>query len=355
MNREILSLDGAAGSGSGTIARDAACFAALTGRAVRLYNIRAKRGKPGLRPQHVKVLQACAEVCKGRLRKAEPGSREFEFYPRSQVRGGEYYWDIGTAGSTTMLLLGVLPLGLLADGPSIYVLRGGLFQDFAPSALHTRHVLMPILTSMGVEASLDIQRPGYVPSGGGCLECTVYPAKIGLRPLSRTDTGDVIEIRGLALSSYLEKRRVSRRMRQACEERLQGWNVPLAIEEINDSRQKPAFREPAEQAGACLAVWARTSTGCLLGSDLAGAPGRPAEKIGQKVADRLIEDLSARACVDRFLADQLVPFAALAKGVSTYRIPMVTDHVETRLRLVEKFFGAQSEIHDAVVSIAGVG
>jgi RNA 3'-terminal phosphate cyclase (ATP) len=355
MSGETITIDGGSGSGSGTIVRDAASYAALTGRGVRVHTIRAKRDKPGLRPQHLKGLQACADLCGGELRNAEAGAREFELIPRAPVRGGEYDWDIGTAGSATMVCLSLLPLGLFADGPSVYVLRGGLFQDYAPTALHMRYVLMAALARMGVEARLEIHRPGYVPSGGGRLELTILPAKTGLRPLDMLDAGRPDAVRGIALCSHLVQRRVSQRMRRACVERLEEGSLSAEIETIDDTGKAPAYREAARQPGACLAVWATTSTGCVVGSDMAGAPGRPAEEIGRRVADRLWEDVSAGASVDRFLADQLIPFAALAGGESAYRIPSVTAHVSTRLWLAGELLGASSGLRDRVLRIRGVG
>lgn len=48
-------------------------------------------------------------------------------------------------------------------------LRGGLFQDFAPSVFHLQHALLPLLAHMGAAVRAEVVRPGYVPSGGGIL------------------------------------------------------------------------------------------------------------------------------------------------------------------------------------------
>ncbi len=108
-------------------------------------------------------------------------------------------------------------------------------------------------------------------------------------------------------------------------------------------------------AGASLAIWAETNTGCLIGSDMAGAQGRPAEFIGKKVANRLIEVLETEATVDEHVADQLIPFCALADGWSSYIIPKMTDHIEARLWLAEKMLGAKTEVKDNRLNIKGIG
>ena len=49
----MLSLDGSYGEGGGQILRTPLALAALTGAPVRIEGIRARRSKPGLRPQHL--------------------------------------------------------------------------------------------------------------------------------------------------------------------------------------------------------------------------------------------------------------------------------------------------------------
>ncbi len=129
--------------------RTAVALAALLSEDLFLYNIRAKRDKPGLRPQHLRAVRAVAGLCGGSVDGAAVGSMELYFHPGKELRGGEHTWDIGTAGSTTMLALTVLPVAAFADRPSRFRVRGGLFQDFAPSAFHTQHVLLPTLKHMG--------------------------------------------------------------------------------------------------------------------------------------------------------------------------------------------------------------
>ncbi len=262
--------------------------------------------------------------------------------------GGRFEWDIGTAGSTTMFVLTILPAACLALTPLTCRISGGLFQDFAPSAYHMQRVLFSTLRKMGVEAELKIVRPGYVPSGGGVIEVNVIPAKEGLKALDVLDAGKVVRIEGVALSSHLEDRKVSERMASACEQPIRTAGYDVSISKIYD--------DTAIQAGAALALFAYTDSGCIIGADGAGAPGRTSERIGRSVARRLIEDMATGASVDRFLADQLVLFAALARGHSRYRIPRITEHVETNLWLVRTILAAKAQVgQDMVVEIEGTG
>jgi len=351
----MIKIDGSQKSGSGTIVRDAVSFSVLTGKEIHLINIRAKRKKPGLRPQHLKGVEACRQICQGKLEGVKIGSREIRFRPGGKINGGKFDWDIGTAGSTTMLAFTVLPLALFAPKPSTYEITGGLFQDFAPSAFHLKYVLFPILRKMGVDVDLKIIRPGYVPKGGGMIEIKVSPQKEKIRPIVMPEQGKISQIRGIALSSLLKERRVSERMAKECQRKLRTKEHKAKIEILYDSEDSPVYQKVSVQAGASLAIWVESSTGCLIGSDMAGKLGRSAEFIGREVAKNLIEDLESGATVDRHLADQLIPFCALAEGQSEYLIPRMTEHIETRLWLVEKILGAKTEVKNNLIRIKGIG
>jgi RNA 3'-terminal phosphate cyclase (ATP) len=351
----MITIDGSRKSGSGTIVRDAVPFSVLTGKELHLTNIRARRQKPGLRAQHLRGIEASAYICRGHLTGAEIGSKEIRFRPGRVIHGGTFTWDIGTAGSTTMLALSIIPLALFANRPSRHTITGGLFQDFAPSIYHVQHVLLPILQLMGITVGIKIKQPGYVPRGNGRIEVHVVPVRERIKALTLTDRGKITGIRGIALSSLLMGRKVSDRMAQECRRQLHVKGRIPTIDVFYDSPKSPAYQRVSIQAGASLAIWAETDTGCLIGSDMAGAPKRSAEFIGKQVARQLINVLDTDATVDEHVADQLIPFAALADGRSTYVIPRMTEHIEARLWLVETMLGAKTEVKDTRLSIQGIG
>lgn len=342
---DAIRIDGAEQSGSGTIVRLSVALAALLGRRLHVVNARARRAAPGLRPQHLAAVQACAALCAARTEGLAVGAAEFVFEPGERIEGGQHAFDIGTAGSTTMLALGVLPLACFARTPLIARITGGVFQDFAPSPLHVRHVLAPMLARMGIAMELRVLRPGYVPGGAGEIELRVTPVGTPLAPLRLVEQGRTGRVEGLALASHLAERKVADRMARACESRLAVADVPCEIAREDDAL--------ARHPGASLALWTETSTGARLGADRAGARRRSAESIGRFVADRLLEDLATGATTDRHLADQLVPFAALARGVSEYVVPLATEHVVTNLWLVERF-GARARLAGDRVRIEGI-
>lgn len=343
----MIEIDGSTHSGSGTLLRYAVSLASLVCDPVHIFRIRAKRDKPGLRPQHLEALRACSSMASGRLEGDHVGSSEIWYYPGKALKAGTYHWDIGTAGSTTMLGFSVIPLALFAGGPCRFSIIGGLFQDFAPSAFHMQRVLFPLLERMGAEIGLEVVRPGYVPEGNGELAITVSPLSAPLESLCMLEQGKVEKIRGLALASHLDKEEVGERMALRCRALLEEYGYRPEIDVVHD--------DSAVQKGAALLVWARTSTGCLLGADQAGRRGRSSERIAEFVARSLMEDIGTGAVTDRHLADQLILFAALARNRTQYLVPSITDHVRSNLWLVEKILGAGTKVEGNLVKVEGIG
>jgi RNA 3'-terminal phosphate cyclase (ATP) len=276
------------------------------------------------------------------------GSTEITYFPGSSLDGGDFEWNIGTAGSTTMLAFTLIPLGLFARRPCRFSMTGGLFQDFAPSFFHMKYVLLPLLRRMGAEVNLDMVRPGYVPRGQGQLVLEVKPLMSPLQPLSMVKPEGVKEMRGISFASHLERERVAERMADESRRLLEaeGWRG-ARIEIRNDGQ--------AAQRGAALFLRAETVNGSLLGADQAGKPGRRSEAIARFVVNCLVEDLRSQATTDRHLADQLILFGALADGRTEYVIPALSEHVESNLWLVRKMLGVESELQGNVLSLRGIG
>ncbi len=342
----MIEIDGSTHSGSGTLLRYAVALATLKGEPLHIFRIRAKRPKPGLRPQHLSAVKACATISGGGIDGAEVGSGEIVYRPGHNLTGGQFHFNIGTAGSATMAAFTLVPPALFSAGESRFTITGGLFQDFAPTFFHMERVLVPLIRRMGAEISLEMLRPGYVPRGQGRLHLAVRPCK-GLEPLQPAAQGRVRSVTGISFSSNLHEQRVSRRMADRCAARLGQAGYACSIEVREDTS--------AAQRGAALLVWAETDSGCMLGADQAGKPGRRSEDIADFVARSLLEDLNSGACTDRHSADQLILFAALARGTTEYTVPAITDHVEANLWLVEEILGVRTRITGKVVQIEGIG
>lgn len=347
MGKDPIDINGSLKSGSGTIVRYSLSLSSVLKRDIRIRNIRARRRKPGLQPQHLKTVQACCELTGGSAKNLKLGTSEIVFSPGKEIHGGKFAWDIGTAGSTTMMSLCLLPLGLFADKESSYTISGGLFQDFAPNAFHMKYVLMNLLRRFSVQSNIEIIKPGYVPTGGGVIKIEIKPIEGKLKPVRLIEQGNVTVVKGIAISSHLKKRKVSQRMRDACIQALARAGYKADIETVDDVS--------ANQKGAALFIYALTDKGCIIGSDMAGKLGRAAEEIGKYVARSLLEDIKSGATVDRFAADQLILYTALADDESEYKIPRITEHIDSNIWLAERILGAKVSLKGKSLCIKGVG
>jgi RNA 3'-terminal phosphate cyclase (ATP) len=239
-----------------------------------------------------------------------------------------------------------LPVLAFAPVPKEVLIEGGLFQDNAPTFFHLRHVLLPIVERMGIDADIEMLRPGYVPAGGGVIRLKTTPTPGPLRPLVLEDRGDVERVWGIALSSRLRERSVSERMAETARKSLLEAGYAAQIDAEDD--------ETALQRGAALAVFADLKGGGRIGADRAGAPRRSSEAIGGYVVRQLLQELASGASLDRFAADQVIIYAALADGESRIRIPMVTEHVLASAWLAREFLNAEVRIDENIVTVRGV-
>ena len=146
----MINIDGSQGEGGGQILRSSVALATVTRTPISISNIRAGRKKPGLMRQHLTAMRAAAEICDAELDGAELGSCAMVFTPGT-IRGGEYSFQVGTAGSTTLVLQPVLPALLIADAASTVTLDGGTHNPFAPPFPFLANAYLPLLNRMGAK------------------------------------------------------------------------------------------------------------------------------------------------------------------------------------------------------------
>jgi RNA 3'-terminal phosphate cyclase (ATP) len=190
--------------GGGQLLRTALSLSLCTGEAFRMEHIRAKRSRPGLMRQHLTAVQAAREVGDAAVHGAEPGAMTLEFIPGT-VRGGEYRWSIGTAGSTTLVLQTILPALWLAGVDARVHLEGGTHNPLAPSATFLAESFLPLMRRMGLSAELKLERHGFYPAGGGALTLDMVAGTSPV-PLHLGARGDVQEMSATALMSSIPGR-----------------------------------------------------------------------------------------------------------------------------------------------------
>jgi len=321
----MVTIDGAHGEGGGQLVRMACALAALTGTPIRLSDIRARRDPPGLAPQHLTAVQALATLCDAQTEGLALRTREFVFRPGA-IRGGDFLFDVGTAGSITLVLQAVLPVALSAPVPTSLRILGGTDVKAAPPFDYFRFVLLPQLQRLGLEIDVTLRRRGYYPRGGGVVDVRVQPG----RPcaLHQDRAGAPLELGGHAHIANLPMH-ILERMRHSAESVLSGFGVPrIDAERLG--------HEAAIGAGGAIVLWARTDTG-LLGGAAVAQRGVPAERIGETAAQALAGELASGATLDVHASDQLLIYLALAGAPSHFLARAWTSHATTTAWLIGQF------------------
>jgi RNA 3'-phosphate cyclase len=320
----MVRIDGSQGEGGGQIVRSALTMAIITGEATRIDNIRAGRERPGLRPQHLKAAEAAAAICSGRVEGAHPGSESLIFRP-GRVCGGDYRFDIGTAGASTLLLQTVLLPLIRADTESHLTLIGGTHVPWSPSFHYMERQWIPWLRQMGADVRLELHRTGFYPKGGGIIKARVGMAA-GLKPLTLIERGALQEIGILSLTADLPQGIADRQSRAAME----------ALAPCGVQMRSETLLLPSRSKGTMLLVEGHfESSHCTFFA--LGERGKPAERVGTEAADAFLRFLRSEAVVDEHGADQLILPLALAEGDSVFRTSVVTRHLETNIRILHHF------------------
>jgi RNA 3'-terminal phosphate cyclase (ATP) len=329
----MIEIDGSIGEGGGQILRTSVALSALTLTPVIVKNIRAKRDKPGLRNQHVTAIKAVAAVADADVEGLELGSSEIIFVPKRR-KGGTFVFDIGTAGSTTLVLQALLPVLAFSEGQSNVTLIGGTNNPMAPQIDYFLHVLNPMLFRMGFSYELTLVRRGFYPRGGGIITVAVEPIS-SVEPINVVEVGSLGIIYGISHSTNLPEH-VAYRQAGAAKAFLEHAGYPDAVIDVEPWREGEG-----RSAGSGIVLWAETSTGGIISGDALGERGKPAEKVGRDAAADLVKQLGTGAPVDRHLGDQLIIWMAMARWPSTIRPAEITLHALTTIKIVEHVTGCK--------------
>ncbi len=87
----------------------------------------------------------------------------------------------------------------------------------------------------------------------------------------------------------------------------------------------------------------------VVGTDNLGKLGKRAEDVGKEAALELLKKQKSGACLDKHLADQILPYMALANGESRVSVSELTLHCQTNMWLIEKFILGRFETENNLI------
>ncbi len=320
----MIEIDGSTGESGGQILRTGLSLACLTQTPVRFTNIRQKRPKPGLQPQHLTCVKALQQITNAKITGAVIGSQTLEFIP-GKIKSGEYFFDIGTAGSITLLVQCILPVlaSVNVDAPSKVKFRGGTHVPFSPVAEYFSEIFLPTIALMGINASFKLNSTGWFPVGGGEAVLEITPSKFLPINLTRRKINQA----NVSIHSIYSQLPAKVGQRQ-----LDAVHIAEAAKQLSERK--------ALCPGCCVFIKADYRN-CFAGFSSLGKKGKPAETVAKEALDAFNEFSQTTACIDPHLADQLLLYASLCKEETSFTTSELTDHFKTNAWTISKFLSAQ--------------
>jgi RNA 3'-terminal phosphate cyclase (ATP) len=329
--KQVLIIDGSYGEGGGQIVRTAVALSVLTKQPIEITNIRAQRPIPGLRPQHFTALSCIKTICNAEVEGLSINSRNLKFHPHD-IKEGTFYFDIGTAGSMTLVFQACLLSACKHPASLSIKLRGGTDVRWAPSWDYLAHVFLPLITEIGINATTQLIKRGYYPTGGGEAILQISPAE-GFHPYQADEPQSFSDMNGIIHSANLPDH-VGTRMKHAA--------MKIALKHNLRSNIK-IDAAPSSSSGTGITVWSASGPS-ILGSTVLGEKGISAEAVGEGAVSQLVTEITSGATIDQYAIDQLLPYFVLAPKGSACLIREISNHTKTNMWLIKQFFDVDFEV-----------
>jgi RNA 3'-terminal phosphate cyclase (ATP) len=334
-DQTILHIDGSHGEGGGQILRTALALSCVLGRPFEIVNIRKARKKPGLQPQHLIAVKAAASMSKASCEGTELSSTVIYFHPVA-LTGGDHSFDVsektGSAGSTSLIFQTLLLPLLFAKRSSSVSIIGGTHVPLSPSFHYLQFVFLPLLSRRGVNVDLNIEKWGWYPVGKGRITARIDAAQ-ELKPISLVNRGKLLRVSGVSAVSNLP-RDIGVRQRTRAVKELEQRGIGVEMEIIS---------APSIGKGTLVFLSAEFES-VTTGFDALGAIGKRAEEVADEACQGLFDYLDTAGSLDPHLADQVIPYLAMARGSSEFTTSRITQHLLTNIWVIQQFMDVDIRI-----------
>lgn len=316
--------------------------ATLSGKAIRIDDIRIHDENPGLRDYEASLLRLVEKVTNGCIIQINNTGTAMKYTPGVIVGGEDLEHKCPltrSIGYYIEFLLGLCPFG---KSPTKMTLTGITNEDNDTSVDILRVVTVPtVYKKFGIDADTTIvkcNKRGAAPLGGGEVYLSI-PIVPSLKPIMALDTGKVKRIRGVAFTARCSPM-FGTRIIEAARGVLNGF-IPDVYVHADHYKGKDA----GLSSGYGVMLLAETINGVVFSVELTAQPDILPEDLGKMVAYLLLEEISKKGCCDSSHQSLMLLFMALcSEDVSKLRIGKLTQQTVTTLREIREFFGVTFKI-----------
>jgi RNA 3'-terminal phosphate cyclase (ATP) len=323
----MIEIDGSYGEGGGQILRTAISLSCLFYKPFRIFNIRKGRKNPGLMPQHLTCVRAAQLLSGAHVKGDFKGSTDLTFSPQA-AKGGDFFFDIGTAGSTSLVLQTLIPSLIFLKEKTTLILKGGTHVSHSPSFHYISEVFTPILERLGITIRPIIKSYGFYPKGGGEVIAVIFPAK-DIKPIKIIERGEILRLSGYSGVSNLSLH-IAERQKKSATEKIYSEAAGLPPVDMK------IVETPALGQGTFVFLKAE-SENSVAGFTSIGERKKRAEVVGEEAAASFLQYYLSNAAFDSHLPDQIVLYLSLCQSESTISTSCITQHLMTNLWVIGLF------------------
>ncbi|MBN3325253.1 RCL1 protein, partial [Atractosteus spatula] len=311
----------------------------LSGKRVKIRNIRYKDDNPGLRDFEASFIRLMDKITNGtRIEINQTGTALF--YQPGLLYGGTVEHDCNPQRSIGYYLEALLALAPFMKNPIRAVLRGVTNDQKDPSVDTLKATAVPLMKKFGLDGEgleLKIVKRGMPPGGGGEVLFTC-PVRRCIKPVQLTDPGKIKRIRGMAYSVRVSPQ-IANRIVDSARSILNKF-IPDIYIYTDHMKGASSGKSP----GFGLSLVAETTNGTFLSAEMASNPqgqGDPVlpEDLGKTCAKLLLEEIYRGGCVDSINQSLVLLYMTLGQqDVSKALLGPLSPYTIEFLRHIRDFF-----------------
>uniref|UniRef100_A0A3B4EM64 RNA 3'-terminal phosphate cyclase-like protein n=1 Tax=Pygocentrus nattereri TaxID=42514 RepID=A0A3B4EM64_PYGNA len=270
----------------------------LSGKRVKIRNIRSRDDEPGLRDFEASFIRLLDKVTNGsRIEINQTGTALF--YQPGLLCGGSVEHECNVQRSIGYYLEALIMLAPFMKNPLKAILKGVTNDPIDPSVDLLKATAVPLMKMFGINGEgleIKVVKRGIAPRGGGEVHFSC-PVCRALKPVLLTDPGKIKRIRGTAYSVRVSPQMANRIVDSA--RSILNKFIPDIYIYTDHMKGASSGKSP----GFGLTLVAETVNGTLLSAELASTPqgqGDPVlpEELGKNCAKLLLEEIYRGGCVD---------------------------------------------------------